>query len=107
MLSRIAQRHADEIRNHDWCDAPWRLDRAGHNRADDHRKAPTQVLDYHETMAVRWNVAMVTLQVLQEDDPNLDFHEFALACGLPPRPYVFNSDGHPSGTITAGIRRQP
>ena len=35
MLSRIAQQHADEIRQHDWSDAPWRIDRAGHSREHD------------------------------------------------------------------------
>ena len=29
MLSRLAQEFADEIANHDWSDAPYRLDRAG------------------------------------------------------------------------------
>jgi hypothetical protein len=34
-LSRLAEDFAAEIRNHDWSDAPWRADRAGHDRSRD------------------------------------------------------------------------
>jgi hypothetical protein len=32
-LSRLAEAFAAEICNHDWSDAPWRADRAGHDRS--------------------------------------------------------------------------
>lgn len=35
MLSPIAREFAVEVAHHDWSDAPWRLDRAGHQRADE------------------------------------------------------------------------
>jgi hypothetical protein len=103
MLSRLAQEFAVEIANHDWSDAPYRLDRAGHHREDD-SKAPASVLTLMQTDAVRTNVMWVVAQVLQHADPNLDLHEFAAACGVPRR-ITHNSDGRPSGTIGAGIRR--
>lgn len=34
-LSRLAQEFAAEIANHDWSDAPYRTDRAGHQNSDD------------------------------------------------------------------------
>ncbi len=100
-LSRQAQKFADGIRNHDWSDAPWRLDRAGHQRAHDSNRG-SRVLTDEETAFVRTNVMWVVGQVLLEDDPNLDVFEFAQACGV-------NTDtpsGRPrSGHITAGFRR--
>ena len=41
MLSHIATAFADEISNHDWSDAPYRLDRAGHHREDDSNRGKT------------------------------------------------------------------
>ncbi len=92
-LSRIAQMHADEIRNHDWSDAPYRTDRAGHNRASDTN--PTLQLDSDQTARVRTNVMWVTAQVLAYNDPNFDVIEFADACGVE----------RGSGWIKAGLRR--
>ena len=37
MLSRRALEFAAEISSHDWSDAPYRLDRAGHQRSKDRR----------------------------------------------------------------------
>jgi hypothetical protein len=102
MLSRIAQEFAAEIANHDWSDAPYRLDRAGHSRADDTNRGP-RVLSPDEADHVRTNVMWVTAQVLLHADPNLDPHEFAEACGVPRR-ITHNRDGRPSGGITAGLR---
>ena len=81
MLSRLAQEFADEIANHDWSDAPYRLDRAGHSREHD-SYSTTKVLSDRETDAVRTNVMWVAAQVLLHADPNLDPHEFAAACGV-------------------------
>ena len=102
MLSRLAAEFAAEIRGHDWSDAPWRIDRAGHQRENDSKKGP-EVLDERETGLVRTNVMWVTAQVLLHADPNLDVHEFAEACGVPTR-IVRNSDGRPSGAILNGLR---
>ena len=101
MLSRLAQEFADEIRNHDWSDAPYRLDRAGHRRDVDHTGGPQ--LSPREADAVRTNVMWVSAQVLKHADPNLDLHEYAEACGVPRR-ITHNRDGQPSGAISAGIR---
>lgn len=103
MLSRLAQEFADEIANHDWSDAPYRLDRAGHSREHDSHST-TKVLSDRETDAVRTNVMWVAAQVLLHADPNLDPHEFAAACGVPRR-ITHNNDGAKSGAITAGLRR--
>lgn len=92
-LSRLAQEFAAEIRRHDWSDAPYRMDRAGHQNADDKRSA--KQLETHETHSIRTNVMWVAAQVLAHADPNFDTHEFATACGvvLPP------------GIIEAGLRK--
>ena len=103
MLSRIAIAFANEISNHDWSDAPYSLDRAGHHREDDSNRRQ-EVLDPAQTACVQGNVVFVTAQVLKYLDPNLDLHEFAEACGLP-RTMTHNRDGRPSGGITAGLRR--
>ncbi|WP_166353046.1 hypothetical protein [Phytoactinopolyspora limicola] len=102
MLSRLAQQFADEIANHDWSDAPWRADGAGHQRDRDSRLV-TEQLDSEQTERVRINVMWVAAQVLKFNDPNLDLHEFAAACGVP-RYFTHNTDGRRSGTITAGVR---
>ncbi|QKW15467.1 hypothetical protein [Verrucosispora sp. NA02020] len=101
-LSRLAQQFADEIRQHDWSDAPYRADRAGHNRADDARNYPQlPQLEPHQTDLVRMNVMWVTAQVLGYNDPNLDVYEYAEACGVDTRTRA----GRPrSGSITAGLR---
>lgn len=79
-LSRIAQMHADEIRNHDWSDAHARIDRAGHRRSDDRSQHPQ--LTAAETARIRTNVMWVTAQVLAYLDPNFDVVEFARECGI-------------------------
>lgn len=81
MLSRLAREFAAEIRQHDWSDAPWRIDRAGHDRQID-TKAGDEQLSPRETDNVRLNVAWVTAQVLGHADPNLNITEFADACGV-------------------------
>ncbi len=102
MLSRLAMEFAAEIAEHDWSDAPWRLDRAGHNRMTDTNR-DERVLSPQETDCVRTNVMWVTAQVLKHLDPNLDLHEYAVACGIP-RSITHRKDGSPSGGIPAGIR---
>lgn len=80
MLSRLAQQFADEIRLQDWSDAPYRADRAGHNREfDTNRNAG--FLEPTQTDVVRLNVMWVTAQVLAYNDPNFDVVEYAAACG--------------------------
>lgn len=101
-LSRLAQQFADEIRQHDWSDAPYRTDRAGHRRESDTSTRPgVPQLDKAGTDAIRMNVMWVTAQVLGYNDPNLDVYEFAEACGVETR----TPSGYPkSGVITAGLR---
>lgn len=99
-LSRLAQEFAAEIRNHDWSDAPYRTDRAGHNRALDTNRGE-RILTGPESDAVRMNVMWVAAQVLGHADLNFDEHEFAVACGVNAR----DSRGGKSGTITAGLRK--
>ena len=79
-LSRLAEAFAAEIRNHDWSDAPWRADRAGHDRSTDSNTGEQQLLP-HETEIVRLNATWVTAQVLAYMDPNFDVYEFAEAAG--------------------------
>lgn len=101
-LSRTAAEHAAEIANHDWSDAPWRVDRAGHDRAHDTRSSPTdRVLTPDETDAVRMNAMWVTAQVLAYSDPNFDVYEFAEACGVDTK----TRTGRLNGGIAAGLRR--
>ncbi len=104
MLSRLAREFAAEIRNHDWSDAHERLDRAGHRREHDRASAVKETLSPDQTDRVRTNVMWVTAQVLKHADPNLDLHEYAAACGVPPSITHRRSDGKPSGAIDAGIR---
>lgn len=99
-LSRIAALHAAEIAEHDWSDAPYRADRAGHDRTTD-TKAPEKILDAKETRIVRMNVMWVTAQVLGYMDPNFDVYEFAEACGVD----IHTRTGRINGGIAAGTRR--
>jgi len=73
-------------------------------RRDTDTKRPATVLSEMETDAVRTNVMWVTAQVLLHADPNLDPHEYAVACGVPRR-ITHTTHGDPSGTITSGIRK--
>src|SRR3712207_4159670 len=97
MLRRVAREFAAEIRYQDWSDAHTRLDRAGHRRENDRLMADrTEQLDEIQTDAVRTNVFWVVAQVLKHEDPNLDLHEFAVACGVPDE-YVHLKNGRPNG----------
>ncbi|MGC9544044.1 hypothetical protein [Streptomyces sp. UG1] len=103
-LSRLAREFAAEISNHDWSDAPYRRDRAGHSRASDSlSKRSEKVLSDQETDRLRTNVMWVAAQVLGYSDPNFDVYEFAEACGVNTR----NSRGGKDGTIDAGLRKDP
>lgn len=103
-LSRLAQQFADEIRQHDWSDAPYRADRAGHQWDDDARRGRgTKQMPADEVERIRLNVMWVTAQVLGYNDPNFDEYEFAEACGVD----TTTPSGKPrSGHITAGLRVQ-
>jgi hypothetical protein len=103
-LSRIAQLFADEIRAQDWSDAHTRADGARHDRTVDRTTDPQLTPD--ETETVRLNVMWVVGQVLSDEDPNFDVHEFAAAAGVADH-WRLNRDGRPSGGIPAGIRRRP
>ncbi|MEV5411020.1 hypothetical protein AB0K60_19520 [Thermopolyspora sp. NPDC052614] len=94
-LSRRAREHAAEIRAHDWRDAPYRLDRAGHRREFDTKKS-SQVLSPAEASRIKVNVMWVTAQGLGYEDPNFDVVEFARACGV---------DDLSEATLRYGIRR--
>ncbi|MFI7630291.1 hypothetical protein [Microbispora rosea] len=96
-LSRIAREFAAEIAAHDWSDAPWRVDRAGHRRErDTPHRLTEEALDTKGTNNVRANVMMVAAQVLGHMDPSLDLLEFAQACG------VYD---HTEAALRAGTRR--
>jgi hypothetical protein len=100
-LSRLAQEFAAEIAGHDWQDAPYRWDQAGHQRANDRKSAGTKVLTPEETLNLKRNVVAVTTQVLRHLDQNLDVFEFAEACGLDTRTF----SGRPrDGGYVAAIR---
>lgn len=96
-LSRLAREFADEIKHHDWSDAPWRMDRAGHQREHDSSgRRSEKVLDNRETRFVKTNVMYVVAQVLGHSDPNFNISEFARACG---------AEGQTEGTLRHGMRR--
>jgi hypothetical protein len=99
-LSRLAEAFAAEIRNHDWSDAPYRADRAGHDRSTDSNRGQDQLLP-HETEKVRLNVMWVAAQVLGYLDPNFDEYEFAEAAGVDTRT---SSGRERSGHIRYGLR---
>lgn len=95
-LSRLAREFAAEINNHDWSDAPYRIDRAGHKREQDSAARLTKdVLTPAETHRVKVNVMWVTAQVLGHADPNFDVHEYAKSCGI---------EGLSKATISYGLR---
>jgi hypothetical protein len=103
-LSRQAAEFAAEIKNHDWSDAPFRADRAGHQRWMDGNNPHIRQLDPAEADIVRLNVMWVTAQVLAHQDPQFDVYEFAEACGVPAR-MIYTSRGQRSGVITSGLRQ--
>lgn len=104
MLSVIAQQFADEIRLHDWNDAPYRADRAGHQRASDGSRQSKQTLTSDEVEILRLNVVWVVGQVLGYNDGNFNIHEFGEAAGVAHR-FLRNTDGRPSGIMDHGLRR--
>jgi len=82
-LSRLAAEFAAEIKLHDWSDAPFRIDKAGHHRQDDKPgKRSDRELTWQHAMNVCTNAMWVTAQVLAHRDPNFDVGEFADACGV-------------------------
>ncbi|MGH7745456.1 MAG: hypothetical protein ACREQ5_11785 [Candidatus Dormibacteria bacterium] len=99
VLSRLAREFAAEIANHDWSDAPFRADRAGHDRAIDNSSC--KQLSPDETRVVRMNVMWVTAQVLGHADPNFDEYAFAEACGVETK----TRHGRLNGGISAGLRK--
>lgn len=99
-LSRLAEAFAAEIRNHDWSDAPFRADRAGHDRAHDSNIYGVEQLLPYQTDTVRLNAMWVTAQVLGYMDPNFDVYEFAEAAGV----NILTSRGERNGVIRAGVR---
>ncbi|WP_181770929.1 hypothetical protein [Amycolatopsis pittospori] len=100
-LSRLAREFAAEISYHDWSDAPFRLDRAGHQRDNDGINATPEQLTPEQTEFVRTNVMWIAAQVLGHADPNFDVFEFAEWCGVDTR----TRSGRPrSGHIPAGLR---
>lgn len=105
MLSRRALEFAAEISSHDWSDAPYRLDRAGHQRRTDtrSRNSDQEPLTVNQTHNVLTNVVWVVAQVLKHEDPNLDLYEFAAACGVP-RSITHRSNGSRSGVLSNGLR---
>jgi hypothetical protein len=98
-LSRLAAQFAAEINQHDWSDAPYRADKAGHR--NDHDRQPAPQLTQSETGTIRMNVMWVTAQVLGYNDPNFDVYEYARACGVD----TSTPSGRPnSGAIRYGLR---
>lgn len=100
-LSRLAGALAAEISYHDWSDAPYRADRAGHDHSTDSNSYGVQQLTRDQTETVRLNVMWVTAQVLAYLDPNLDVYEFAEAAKVS----TLTARGERSGHIHYGLRR--
>jgi hypothetical protein len=103
-LSRLAQQFADEIKLHDWSDAPFRADRAGHRRDRDSNAHNYPQLDAGQTETVKVNAMWVVAQVLSYNDPNFGIEEFAQACGFGERGIGGYRWG---GTFEAGLRGLP
>ncbi|MGW7196633.1 hypothetical protein [Streptomyces chryseus] len=98
-LSQEASDYAAEIRLHDWSDAPYRTNRAGHDRTTDY-KATKEHLNDLETARVRWNVMITAAQFFQYRDPNFNLPEFAEACGVD----MNAPTGRWLGNLEAGLR---
>ena len=104
MLTRLEREFAAEIRSHDFSDAPYRLDRAGHQRtAESLSKRAQKELSPGESDYVRTNVMWLAAQVLKHENPGLDLHEFAAACGIP-RSITHRTNGKQSDVIRYGLR---
>lgn len=84
-LSRLAHELAAEIAFHDWSDAPYRVDKAGHRREHDTGpKRSRNVLEEDQEARVRTNVMFVVGQVLGHAgliEPK-DIAEWAETCGV-------------------------
>lgn len=80
-LSKLAAQFAAEIRQHDWSDAAYRADRAGHRRDLDSSAKRAHQHSVGEEANIRLNAMWVTAQVLAYNDPNFDVYEFSEACG--------------------------
>lgn len=100
-LSRIAAQFAAEISLHDWSDAPFRADRAGHRHEHDPNSHNIPQLNASQTESVKVNAMWVTAQVLAYNDPNFDIDEFARACGFGERTASGTRWG---GIFRAGLR---
>jgi len=103
-LSRQAAEIAAEIRLHDWSDAPYRADRAGHQRSMDGNNPTIPQLSPDQTDVVKLNVMWVSAQALAYADPNFDVYEFAEACEVNPR-FIYTNRGSKNGVISNGLRR--
>ncbi|KAB2584121.1 hypothetical protein BS297_16965 [Rhodococcus erythropolis] len=102
-LNSTAAHLAAEIAAHDWSDAPYRIDRAGHSRNDDSDSKRTKDLPADETAKIKTNVMWNVAQVMAYSDPKFDVNDFAKACGIPDS-IRLRHDGSPSGTIESGLR---
>jgi len=98
-LSELAQQFADEIRMHDWSDAPYIRHEAGHKRDPN---STSGRLDSDETNRVRTNVMWVVAHVLICNDPKVNLYEFAEACDVGIRR---PRDDKISKSIENGLRR--
>lgn len=105
-LSPLADHLAAEINAHDWSDAPYRFDRAGHRRdRDAPQRLSHQVLTPQETELVKANAAMVAAQVIGYlEGKTFDPHEFALSAGVA-RSIRLTARGQRSGSIDAALRK--
>lgn len=74
-MPSVAAEMAREIADHYWADAPYRLDRAGHQRDG------SQELTAEEAARVRDNVVLVTVSALRCAYPGIDDAAYARACG--------------------------
>ncbi|MFI6477344.1 hypothetical protein ACIBH1_05390 [Nonomuraea sp. NPDC050663] len=100
-LSRRAQEMAAGIKLQDWSDAPYRADRAGHQRNyEPSFKQSEKILTAEETEKLLWNIIWVTGQAFGYEDPNFDIYEYAEACGA----NIYNKRGGRNGMIGAGVR---
>lgn len=105
-LSPLAAHLAAEINAHDWSDAPYRFDRAGHRRDRDSASRRSQkVLTPDQTELVQANAAMVVAQVVGYlEGESFDPHEFALMAGVA-RSVRLTARGQRSGSIDAALRK--
>ncbi|MCR5977479.1 hypothetical protein GDN83_06950 [Gordonia jinghuaiqii] len=105
-LSFLAAHMAAEINAHDWSDAPYRFDRAGHRREKDTPSRRSGLaLTADETQLVKANAAMVAAQVIGYlEGESFDPHEFALMAGVS-REIRLTARGQRSGSIDAALRK--